>query len=142
MTTLGAETFASGKIREIFAFREHKLSRIGQNIIFRVLNFREWTEKLNLFVVLRKRLDPGINKREKKISFVKYIDFSRNLFSRFWYLYNTNCLLFCTEKYKPEVDNADRACEVCILTEGLYFEHAHSLTHSQKRQLLHNRLCW
>ena len=37
-------------------------------------------------------------------------------------LYNTNCLLFCTEKYKPEVDNADRACEVCILTEGLYFE--------------------
>ena len=45
--TLGAETFASGKIREIFAFREHKLSRIGQNRIFRVLNFREWTEKLN-----------------------------------------------------------------------------------------------
>ena len=37
------------------------------------------------------------------------------------YLYNTNCLLFCTEKYKPEVDNADRAFEVCILTEGLYF---------------------
>ena len=30
--------------------------------------------------------------------------------------------LFCTEKYKPEVDNADRACEVCILTErGLVF---------------------
>ena len=37
-------------------------------------------------------------------------------------LYNTNCLLFCPEKYKPEVDKADRACEVCILTEGLYFE--------------------
>ena len=37
-------------------------------------------------------------------------------------IYNTNCLLFCTEKYKPEVDNADRACEVCILTEGLYFK--------------------
>ena len=30
--------------------------------------------------------------------------------------------LFCTEKYKPEVDNTDRACEVGILTEGLYFE--------------------
>ena len=29
------------------------------------------------------------------------------------------CLLFCTEKYKPEVDNADRACEVCILTKVL-----------------------
>ena len=43
-TTLGAETFASGKIREIFAFREHKLSRIGHNRIFRVLNFREWSE--------------------------------------------------------------------------------------------------
>ena len=64
--TLGAETFASGKISEIFAFREHKLSRIGQNTIFRVLNFREWTEKLNLFVVLRKHLDPDRNKREKK----------------------------------------------------------------------------
>ena len=38
-------------IREIFAFREHKLSRIGQNRIFRVLNFREWTEKFNFFVV-------------------------------------------------------------------------------------------
>ena len=35
---------------------------------------------------------------------------------------NTDCLLFCTEKYKPEVDTADRACEVCILTErGLVF---------------------
>ena len=44
--TLGAETFARRKIREIFAFREHKLSRIGKNRIFRVLNFREWTEKL------------------------------------------------------------------------------------------------
>ena len=30
--------------------------------------------------------------------------------------------LFCTEKYKPQVDNTDRACEVGILTEGLYFE--------------------
>ena len=39
-TTLGAETFASGKIREIFAFRELKLSRIEQNRIFRVLIFR------------------------------------------------------------------------------------------------------
>ena len=37
-------------------------------------------------------------------------------------LYNTNRLLFFTKKYKPEVDNADRACEVCIWTEGLYFE--------------------
>ena len=53
MTTLGAETFASGKIREIFAFREQKLSRIGQNIIFPVLNFRELTEKLNFFVVFK-----------------------------------------------------------------------------------------
>ena len=61
-TTLGAETFASGKICErknlrnfceIFAFREHKLSRIGQNRIFRVLNFREWTKKLIFFVVLK-----------------------------------------------------------------------------------------
>ena len=58
MYTLGVETFGSRKIREIFAFREHKLSRIGQNRIFRVLNFREWTEKLIFFVVLRKRLDP------------------------------------------------------------------------------------
>ena len=49
LNTLGAETFARRKIREIFAFREHKLSRIGQNRIFRVLNFREWTEKLNFF---------------------------------------------------------------------------------------------
>ena len=64
--TLGAETFARRKIRDIFAFREHILSRIGQNRIFRVLNFREWTEKLN-FVVLRKCLDPDRNKREKKI---------------------------------------------------------------------------
>ena len=64
--TLGAETFARRKIREIFAFREHKLSRIGQNRFFRVLNFREWTEKLNFFVVLRKRLDPDRNKRETK----------------------------------------------------------------------------
>ena len=34
--------------------------------------------------------------------------------------YNTNCLLFCTERNTSpaEVDNADRACEVCILTEG------------------------
>ena len=44
MHTLGAETFASRKIREIFALREQKLSRIGQNRIFCVLNFREWTE--------------------------------------------------------------------------------------------------
>ena len=34
VSTLGAETFASRKIREIFAFREQKLSRIGQNKIF------------------------------------------------------------------------------------------------------------
>ena len=64
--TLGAETFASGKIREIFAFRKHKLSRIGQNRIFRVLNFREWTEKSIFFVVLRKRLDPDRKKRERE----------------------------------------------------------------------------
>ena len=44
------------------------------------------------------------------------------LFNILLLLYNTNCLLFCTEKYKPEVDNADGACEVCILTErGLVF---------------------
>ena len=53
-TTLGAETFASRN------FRERK------NINFRVWNFREWTEKLNFFVVWRKRLDPDRNKREKK----------------------------------------------------------------------------
>ena len=47
-------------------FREQKLSRIGQNRIFRVLNFREWTEKLNFFVVLRKRFHSDRNKREKK----------------------------------------------------------------------------
>ena len=35
------------------------------------------------------------------------------------HLYNTNCLLFCTEKYKPEVDNADRAC-----LRGLYIDRA------------------
>ena len=69
--TLGAETFASGKIREFFAFRKHKLSRIGQNRIFRVLNFREWTENLIFFVVLRKRLDPDRNKREKKPYYFK-----------------------------------------------------------------------
>ena len=63
IVTLGAETFARRKIREIFAFRDHKLSRIGQNRIFRVLNFREWTEKLNFVVVLR---NPDRNKREKK----------------------------------------------------------------------------
>ena len=34
--TLGAGTFVSRKIREIFAFHEHKLSQIGQNRIFRV----------------------------------------------------------------------------------------------------------
>ena len=71
--TLGAETFARGKIREIFAFHEHKLSRIGQNRIFRVLNFREWTEKLNFFVVLRKSLDPDRNIREKKTLFQAFV---------------------------------------------------------------------
>ena len=54
------------KLRNYFAFRQHKLSRIGQNRIFRVLNFREWTEKLIFFVVLRKHLDPDRNKGEKK----------------------------------------------------------------------------
>ena len=72
--TLGAESFASRKIRESFAFREHKLSRIGQNRIFRVLNFREWTEKLIFFVVvLRKRLDPDRNKREKTLLFQTFV---------------------------------------------------------------------
>ena len=47
--TLGAETFASEKIRKRFAFHEQKLSRIGQNRIFCVLNFREWTEKFEFF---------------------------------------------------------------------------------------------
>ena len=55
--TLGVETFAGRNIREIFAFREHK---------FQNRSFREWTEKLNFFVVLRKSLDPDRNKREKK----------------------------------------------------------------------------
>ena len=73
LTTLGAETFASRKIREMFAFHEHKLSRIGQNRIFRVLNFREWTEKLIFFVVLRKRLNPDRNKREKKTLFQAFV---------------------------------------------------------------------
>ena len=60
LLTLGAETFASRKIREIFPFREHKLSRIGHNIIF-------LDREVFLFVVvLRKRLDPDRNKREKK----------------------------------------------------------------------------
>ena len=63
----GAETFASRKIHEIFAFCEHKLLRIGQNRIFCVLNFRVWTEKLIFFVVLRKRLDLDRNKTEKNI---------------------------------------------------------------------------
>ena len=58
--------FRSRNFCEIFAFREHKLSRIGQNRIFRILNFREWTEKLIFFVVLRKRLDPDRNKIEKE----------------------------------------------------------------------------
>ena len=30
--------------------------------------------------------------------------------------------LLSLEKYKPKVDNAARASEGCILTEGLYFE--------------------
>ena len=59
-------TFASQKICKLFAFREHKLSRISQNRNFRVLNFRKWMEKFYFFVVLRKRLDPDRNKREKK----------------------------------------------------------------------------
>ena len=54
---------------------EHKLLRIGQNRIFRVLNFREWTEKLIFFVVLRKRLDPDRNKREKKPYYFKLLSY-------------------------------------------------------------------
>ena len=35
----------------------------------------------------------------------------------------TNCFLFCTYKYKLDSDNADRVCELCILTDdGLYFD--------------------
>ena len=34
-TTLSVETFASGQIREIFAFREHKHSRMGLKKCFR-----------------------------------------------------------------------------------------------------------
>ena len=62
--TLGAETFASRKIREIFAFREHKLSRIDRKVEF--------------FVVLWKRLDPRRNKREKTVFFqlLYYVLFS------------------------------------------------------------------
>ena len=61
-----SRNFRERKNSRNFAFREHKLSRIGQKRIFRVLNFREWTEKLIFFVVLRKRLDPDRNKREEK----------------------------------------------------------------------------
>ena len=35
LVTLGADTFARKKIREIFAFRKHKLSRMGQKSFFR-----------------------------------------------------------------------------------------------------------
>ena len=62
LNTLGAETFAS----RIFAFCEYKLSRIGQNRIFRVLNFRECTEKFFFVVILGKSLDRDRNKTEKK----------------------------------------------------------------------------
>ena len=51
--TLVAETFAMGKIREIFAFREHKLSRIGHYRIFRVLNFREFGRNSLKFLLLK-----------------------------------------------------------------------------------------
>lgn len=40
-TTEGAELFASTKIREIFQFHEHKLLRMGLNIIFCIFHFRE-----------------------------------------------------------------------------------------------------
>ena len=43
-----------------------------------------------------------------------------NTMGEYWY--NTNCLLFCTAKYKPGVDNSDGVCKVCILIEALYFE--------------------
>ena len=64
--TLGAETFASRKIREIFAFCEHKLSRIGQNRIFRILNVREWTEKLNFFLLFKGNVCIQIEIKERK----------------------------------------------------------------------------
>ena len=54
---------------------EQKLSRVGQNRIFRVLNFREWTEKLNFLVVLRKRWDPDRNKRKKKPYYFKVLSY-------------------------------------------------------------------
>ena len=38
-----------------------------------------------------------------------------------FYLYNTNCLLFCTEKYKPEVDNVDRGLRGLYIDRGLEF---------------------
>ena len=72
--TLGAETFPSQKILEIFAFREDKLSRIGQNRIFRVLNFREWTEKLIFVVVVVVLRKVWIQReiKERKLSLVNF----------------------------------------------------------------------
>ena len=58
-----------------FRSRNFREPKIGQNRIFRVLNFREWTEKLNLFVVLRNRLHPDRNKREKKPYYFKPLSY-------------------------------------------------------------------
>ena len=38
-------------VNKFYILYEHKLSRIGQNRNFRILNFHERTEKLNFFVV-------------------------------------------------------------------------------------------
>ena len=47
--TLGAETFASRKIYEIFAFHEHKLLRIGQNSRIKLSRMDRKVEFLLLF---------------------------------------------------------------------------------------------
>ena len=73
-----------------------------------------------------------INKTQKNISFYLYhfilyhMETPSILYTYYILEFTINTILtvwlFCTEKYKPEVDNAVRACEGCILTEGLYFE--------------------
>ena len=47
--SLGAEAFASRKICEIFAFREHKLSRIGLNRYFLRLKLSQMDRKVDFF---------------------------------------------------------------------------------------------
>ena len=67
--TLGTETFASQKIREIL----HKLLRIGQNIIFLVLNFHEWTEKLIFLLLFLGNVWIQREIKERKLSFFQLL---------------------------------------------------------------------